>query len=126
MLFFFSLPIYSCIFRPGESDRETKLRLSRRFLTILNIEIAMDESPNIPCPPSAMKKLFGFLVDPDQFHRRIGKKWTLILFNIGTLLYVVLTDDLKLDLKSIITYVLVLLVINCLLLISARQYPNWK
>ena len=49
-----------------------------------------------------------------------------LLFNVGTILYLVLVGRLTWDATSIISYGLALLMMNGIAWISARKYKDWK
>jgi hypothetical protein len=62
----------------------------------------------------------------DGFHRYIGKKLWFILFNVASILYLVLSGRLRLSLESIVGCIVALLLINGVAFISARNFPDWK
>jgi hypothetical protein len=49
-----------------------------------------------------------------------------LLFNVGTVLYLIAFGDVSWNLISIVSYSLALLLINILAWISARKFPDWK
>jgi hypothetical protein len=62
----------------------------------------------------------------DRFHQIIGKKLWFVLFNTVSMLYLVLSGRLHLNLDSILGCTIALLLINGIALISARNFPDWK
>ena len=56
----------------------------------------------------------------------ISKRMWFLLFNVGTILYLVLVGRLTWDATSIISYGLALLMMNGIAWISARKYKDWK
>jgi len=54
----------------------------------------------------------------------ISKKWWFLIFNLGTTLYMVLSGNLRWDVESLLSYGVVLLAVNGLILISARRYKG--
>jgi len=62
----------------------------------------------------------------DRFHRYIGKKLWFGLFNVGSFLYFILSGTLRFNLESILECILALFLMNCVALISARNFPDWK
>ncbi len=49
-----------------------------------------------------------------------------VLFNAIAVVYLAATDRLQLNLESVLTAVFVLLLMNGIALISARNFPEWK
>ncbi len=49
-----------------------------------------------------------------------------LLFNIGTILYLIARGDLHWNTTSIFSYGVALLLMNCIAWISARKYKDWK
>jgi hypothetical protein len=61
-----------------------------------------------------------------KLHELISKKQWFILFNLVSIVALVLTGRLKWSAKSLVTSLIVLLVMNGVAAISARNYPEWK
>jgi len=62
----------------------------------------------------------------NQLHHSVPKKVWFLLFNVGTILYLILSDDLKWNFISILSYGLALLLMNGIAWLSARRYKDWK
>jgi hypothetical protein len=61
-----------------------------------------------------------------KLHELISKKQWFILFNLVSIVALVLTGRLKWSAESLVTSLIVLLVMNGVAAISARNYPGWK
>lgn len=61
-----------------------------------------------------------------EFPKLISKKTWFLLFNVGTLIYLVATGTLRWDPISIFSSVVALLVMNGVAWVSARKYKEWK
>lgn len=56
----------------------------------------------------------------------ISKKQWFILFNLVSIVALVLTGRLKWSAESVVASLIVLLVMNGVAAVSARNYPEWK
>jgi cytochrome c oxidase subunit IV len=56
----------------------------------------------------------------------IPKKVWFLLFNVGTIAYLIANGSLRWNAISIVSYGLALLIMNGIALISARKYKGWK
>jgi len=58
---------------------------------------------------------------------KIMPKWTwFLLFNVGTIAYLMISGALRWETDSVISSVIALLVMNGVAWISARKYKDWK
>jgi hypothetical protein len=62
----------------------------------------------------------------NPFHQLVSKKMWFILFNLFTLIYLRVTGRLQGNWESICTAIVVLVIMNAVALISARNFPGWK
>jgi hypothetical protein len=62
----------------------------------------------------------------NKFHKAVSKRIWFLLFNLGTILYLILSGVLKWDLISIFSYGLALFLMNGIAWISARKFKDWK
>ena len=58
--------------------------------------------------------------------RRMGRKLWFAVFNLALILYLALSGRLDRSMESIVSFIITLLVINAVVLIAARNYPDWK
>ena len=56
----------------------------------------------------------------------ISKRTWFLIFNVATILYLIASGGLRWDVVSVFSYGLALLLINCIALISARNFKGWK
>ncbi len=61
-----------------------------------------------------------------EFPNIMSKRMWFVLFNLGTIIYLVLSGVLHWDLLSILSYGLALVFMNCIAWISARKYKERK
>jgi hypothetical protein len=61
-----------------------------------------------------------------ELPRIISKKVWFLIFNVGTIIYLIANGSLHWDAISIVSYGLALLIMNGIALISARKYKGWK
>jgi hypothetical protein len=66
------------------------------------------------------------LLDPNTFHRLVSKKLAFILLNLAAVLAFLYSDQMHLDIDSILGCFIALVILNGAALISARKYPDWK
>jgi hypothetical protein len=56
----------------------------------------------------------------------ISKKTWFLLFNVGTIIYLIGRGRLRWNIVSVFSYGFALLLINGIIWISARKYKDWK
>ena len=61
-----------------------------------------------------------------KLHDIVTKKQWFILFNVGTILVLVITGRLTWSGRSLVASLLSLLVVNVVAAISSRNFPEWK
>ena len=61
-----------------------------------------------------------------DLHKVMRKRTWFLLFNCGTIVYLVVSGTLKWDPVSLFSFAVALSLINCVALISARKYKDWK
>ena len=60
------------------------------------------------------------------FHRIISKKLWFLLFNAGSVAYLIGTGRLRWELVSLLICAGALLLMNGIAFLSARNFPDWK
>ena len=60
------------------------------------------------------------------FHEMFSKKQCFVLFNVVSVVGLVLTGRLKWSAESIVTSLIALLLMNGVAAISAKNFPEWK
>jgi hypothetical protein len=60
------------------------------------------------------------------FHQLVSKRLWFIGFNVASIVFLLVTDRLRLDLVSLLSYGFALALLNVIALISARNFPDWK
>ncbi len=61
-----------------------------------------------------------------EFPKLISKKQGFLLFNMGPIIYLIVTRTLQWELVSAFSCGLALVLMNCVAWISARKYKDWK
>ena len=61
-----------------------------------------------------------------ELPKLISKKLLFLLFNVGSILYVIFKGNVGFDAISIASCVIALIVMNSVLWISARKFKDWK
>jgi hypothetical protein len=61
-----------------------------------------------------------------DLHKIMSKRMWFLLFNLGTIIYMIVTGSLSWDIVTIASFVFALLLINGIAWISARKYKEWK
>jgi len=61
-----------------------------------------------------------------KLHELVSKKQWFILFNVASVIALAVTGRLKWSAESLVTSVIVLLVMNGVAAISAKNFPEWK
>jgi hypothetical protein len=61
-----------------------------------------------------------------KLHELVSKKQWFILFNVVSVIALVVTGRLKWSAESLVTSLIVLLVMNGVAAISAKNFPEWK
>ncbi len=56
----------------------------------------------------------------------MSKKAWFLVFNLGTIIYLIVSGSLRWEVVSIFSYGLALLLMNGIAWISARKYKGWK
>lgn len=61
-----------------------------------------------------------------ELPRVISKRAWFLLFNAGTIIYLVVSGSVHWEVGSVLGYGIALLLINGIALVSARKYKEWK
>jgi hypothetical protein len=61
-----------------------------------------------------------------DLHKVMRTRTWFLLFNCGATVYLVISGTLKWDPVSLFSCVVALSLVNCVALISARKYKEWK
>ncbi len=61
-----------------------------------------------------------------KLHELVSKKQWFILFNVASVIALAVTGRLKWSKESLVTSLIVLLVMNGVAAISAKNFPEWK
>ncbi len=61
-----------------------------------------------------------------QFHRLISKRLWFILFNVGSLIYLAVTNRLHWDIWSVVGVIFAFALMNFVAWLSSRNFPEWK
>jgi len=61
-----------------------------------------------------------------KLHELVSKKQWFILFNVASVIALAVTGRLKWSTESLVTSLIVLLVMNGVAAISAKNFPEWK
>jgi len=62
----------------------------------------------------------------NEFHQLISKKLAFVLFNVGTVLYLILGGYLKWNFFSVLSYGAALMIMNGIAWFSSRNFKDWK
>jgi hypothetical protein len=60
------------------------------------------------------------------FFQRTGKKLWFAMFNLALVLYFALSGRMDRSIESIVSFFIVIFVMNAVALIAARNFPDWK
>jgi hypothetical protein len=61
-----------------------------------------------------------------RLHELVSKKQWFVLFNVVSVIALAVTGRLKWSAESLVTSLIVLLVMNGVAAISAKNFPEWK
>ena len=61
-----------------------------------------------------------------ELPKLISKRTWFLIFNVGTVAYLIFSGTLQWNVISVVSCSIALLVINCIAWISARKYKEWK
>jgi hypothetical protein len=76
-----------------------------------------------------MKKILEVIkhpLDPERFHRLLSKRQCFLLFNLLAIGWAVITGRLRFSISSIVIAAIALTIMNGVVWISSRIYPEWK
>jgi hypothetical protein len=62
----------------------------------------------------------------NEFHKLVSKKAAFLLFNVGTIIYLIFSGSLKWNGVSLFSYGAALLLMNGIAWFSSRNFKDWK
>lgn len=62
----------------------------------------------------------------NEFHKIVSEELAFLLFNVGTVVYLLASGVLKRDTISVVSYGTALLLMNGIAWFSSRNFKDWK